>query len=95
MTTIPRYIGFREKRNGPEVTRDTARSVGRMGVPDRRNNHHAQIITPNPSKNATALHVKQDRPPREGFGTRKCKPTLTAMRIPATCGGLTWMSLMR
>jgi hypothetical protein len=66
-----------------------------MGVPARRNNHHAQIITPNPSKNATALHVKQDRPPREGFGTRKCKPTLTAMRIPATCGGLTWMSLMR
>ncbi len=48
MTTMARYIGLREKRNGPEVTRAVAWWVGRVGVPLFRKSHHAHISTPKP-----------------------------------------------
>src|SRR3990172_4600900 len=89
ITTIPRYIGLRENRNGPEVTKQEARSVGRMGVPLCRKSHHAHIMARKPKTNATTPQAMQAKSSRYSFGSAKCSPTLTASSSHAIWGGLT------
>src|SRR5262245_19486960 len=63
MATMPRYMGLRENRNGPDVTRDEAWSVGRIGVPLRRKSHHAQIISRKPDASRTRPQTRQEKSP--------------------------------
>jgi hypothetical protein len=88
INSIPRYIGFRENRNGPDLTNVTGASVRQIGFFARRNSLHAHIMTPNPAVKAATPQPGQEKGDKRTTGAKQCERLATATRKIAMRGGL-------
>jgi len=88
INSIPGYIGFRENRNGPDLTNVTGSAVGQIGFFSRRNSPHAHIMTPNPAVKAATAQPGQEKGDKRTTGAKLCQRLATATRKIAMRGGL-------